>query len=131
MGMSELFEFGPDLRITRTTIMRQEQLGEGVKLRFIRTVEYRAEISHKLVDNDGLWNRASERSEGELLERYFPLFSAEEFARAARFLYLSSERAGNKLLTAVVAFVKTGECASNADEDSVCGGTCPVCRKEE
>jgi hypothetical protein len=50
-----------------------------------------------------------------------------EFATIARLLYVTDSRSGQKLLRAVTSYVCTGECNSNAEEDSVCGGVCAVC----
>lgn len=52
------------------------------------------------------------------------------FALLARSLYVLDNRAGTKLLNAVTSFVYSGECDSNAEEDSVCGETCPICNDE-
>ena len=112
------------------TIMGEEQISDEVKIRFVRTIEYHAEISHTRIDG-GAWSRASDSSGiSPTAQHSIGLLIAEEFARTARLLYMSSERAGEKLLAAVAEFVRTGQCASNADEDSVCGRTCPVCREK-
>lgn len=53
------------------------------------------------------------------------------FALFMRAFYLVSPRGAQKIMYAVRMFVENGECDSNGDDDSVCGGVCDVCKKRK
>lgn len=51
------------------------------------------------------------------------------FAMLLRFYHISGgSYLAYKVLTAVRYYANSGECFSNAEEDSVCGGVCATCR---
>lgn len=53
------------------------------------------------------------------------------FAILSRSIYLSSQYVAAKLIQAIRGYVENGACISSADEDSVCGGTCEVCKEAQ
>jgi hypothetical protein len=53
-----------------------------------------------------------------------------EYAILSRSIYQNSQDVALKLHQAVKTFMILGCCASNAEKDSVCGGTCTTCREK-
>lgn len=53
-----------------------------------------------------------------------------QFAIMLRHLIMQDSHLAFKIIMNVRDYVLTGECNSNDDKDSVCGGVCPICSQD-